>query len=164
MTFAPTHIIVPVDLTDTDAEDFAAQAVDHAGDIAAKWGARVSIVSVMAPFIPAAGFDFSGEVNRALEMAQKTRVEKGHASLKPYVERLKERSVDGASDVLVAIDSVPDTILAYADEHQADLVVMSSHGRKGFKRLLLGSVAERIAHLSKVPVLLLKPKGGDAQE
>jgi nucleotide-binding universal stress UspA family protein len=43
-----------------------------------------------------------------------------------------------------------------AAEIGADLVVISSHGRKGVKRLLIGSVAERVVRLSHCPVLVLR--------
>jgi len=48
-------------------------------------------------------------------------------------------------------------IAAFAEQVQADLVVMPSHGRTGFSRVLLGSVAERVLRLAQCPVLILKP-------
>lgn len=51
----------------------------------------------------------------------------------------------------------PGTIVSdYADEIKADLIVISSHGRTGITRFLIGSVAERVVRLAKVPVLVLK--------
>ena len=43
-----------------------------------------------------------------------------------------------------------------ADEWGADLIVMPSHGRSGVKRLLIGSVAERVVRLAHCPVLVLR--------
>lgn len=43
-------------------------------------------------------------------------------------------------------------ILAYVDEHDVDLVVMGTHGRRGVRRLLMGSVAEEVVRLSSCPV------------
>ena len=43
-----------------------------------------------------------------------------------------------------------------AKEHQADLIVMGTHGYQGFDRLLLGSVAERVAHRAETPVLQMR--------
>ncbi len=48
------------------------------------------------------------------------------------------------------------SIAAYAEELQADVVVMPSHGRTGLKRLLIGSVAERVVRLAHCPVLVLR--------
>ncbi|MEM9491237.1 MAG: universal stress protein [Myxococcota bacterium] len=55
------------------------------------------------------------------------------------------------------VDGSPaDAICAAADEVQADLVVMGSHGHTGFKRILLGSVAERVVRLCKSSVLIAR--------
>jgi nucleotide-binding universal stress UspA family protein len=47
-------------------------------------------------------------------------------------------------------------ITEYAEEIGADVIVMPSHGRTGLKRLLIGSVAERVLRLAHCPVLVLK--------
>lgn len=47
-------------------------------------------------------------------------------------------------------------IADYAERLQADLIVMPSHGRTGLKRLLIGSVAERVLRLAPCPVLVLR--------
>lgn len=52
---------------------------------------------------------------------------------------------------------VADTILEAAEIEQADLIAMSTHGRTGMLRLLLGSVAEQVVHRSKIPVMLIRP-------
>lgn len=49
-----------------------------------------------------------------------------------------------------------------AEDIPAGLIIIPSHGRSGFKRLLLGSVAERVVRLAKCPVLVLK--GNPAEE
>ncbi len=47
-------------------------------------------------------------------------------------------------------------IALFAEQVEADLIVMPSHGRTGLKRLLMGSVAERVLRLAHCPVLILK--------
>jgi nucleotide-binding universal stress UspA family protein len=47
-------------------------------------------------------------------------------------------------------------ILGIADEEHANLIVIGTHGRRGFDRLLLGSVAERVAHHAQIPVMLVR--------
>jgi nucleotide-binding universal stress UspA family protein len=58
----------------------------------------------------------------------------------------------------VAFGDPGQRITAYAEEVGADVIVMPSHGRTGLKRLLLGSVAERVLRLAHCPVLVLKSK------
>jgi nucleotide-binding universal stress UspA family protein len=62
----------------------------------------------------------------------------------------KTQMVDGAVDKAVA-----EQIQSYAEEVDADLVVMGTHGRRGFRRMVLGSVAETFLRLSTHPVLLI---------
>jgi nucleotide-binding universal stress UspA family protein len=47
-------------------------------------------------------------------------------------------------------------ISKFAEEAKADLIVISSHGRRGWQRLLIGSVAERVVRLAHCPVFVLK--------
>lgn len=53
--------------------------------------------------------------------------------------------------------AVPDTILAVADETHADMIAMSTHGRTGVSRWLMGSVADKIVHHAHIPVMLIHP-------
>ena len=56
----------------------------------------------------------------------------------------------------VAVGDPSEQIVDHAEAIKADLIVMPSHGYRGAKRLLLGSVAERVVRLSPCPVLILK--------
>ncbi|HEX9721328.1 MAG TPA: universal stress protein, partial [Ramlibacter sp.] len=51
---------------------------------------------------------------------------------------------------------IADVIVEQAQQHACDLIVMGTHGRKGFTRLTLGSAAEGVARSSPVPVLLVR--------
>ncbi|MFK8185057.1 MAG: universal stress protein [Phormidesmis sp.] len=70
-------------------------------------------------------------------------------------EKVSEMGFNGIS-IEVAIGDPTEQIVDYAETIQADLIVMPSHGYKGAKRFLLGSVAERVVRLSPCPVLILK--------
>ena len=52
--------------------------------------------------------------------------------------------------------SVAETILAQANKRKADVIVLGTHGRRGLRRLVLGSDAEAVLHESAVPVLLVR--------
>jgi nucleotide-binding universal stress UspA family protein len=52
-------------------------------------------------------------------------------------------------------ERIPDVIVRYAREQHCDLIVMGTHGRTGLNHLLLGSVAEGVAHTTPVPLLLI---------
>lgn len=51
---------------------------------------------------------------------------------------------------------VADTIVEQAAQHACDLIVMGTHGRRGFNRIAMGSEAEQVARTSPVPVLLVR--------
>lgn len=53
-------------------------------------------------------------------------------------------------------DHVPEKLVEFTNKEPIDLIIIGTHGRRGFKRFLLGSVAEGVARLASVPVLLLR--------
>ena len=61
---------------------------------------------------------------------------------------------------LAAGEQVADQILEVADMVHANLIAMSTHGRSGLQRLMIGSVADKIVHHATVPVLLVRPGDG----
>lgn len=56
----------------------------------------------------------------------------------------------------ISIGSPAEAIVQYAQEQQADQIVMSAHGQDKLSNLLLGSVASKVTHLASVPILLVK--------
>lgn len=65
----------------------------------------------------------------------------------------------GITEFSVAIRharSIPDGVIDYADDTQADLIVLYTHGRKGLAHLLTGSVAEDVLNHAKTPVLIMR--------
>ena len=73
-------------------------------------------------------------------------------------------NVEGSSkvDFRVIFGSPGPEIASFAEEEQAELIVMPSHGRSGFSHFLLGSVAEKVLRLASCPVLVLKDLQGNA--
>lgn len=71
----------------------------------------------------------------------------------------KHQSVDYTT-ILIELRSVhervAEIIIGQAQELNANVIVVGSHGRRGFSRLFLGSVAERVIRLTEIPVLLIK--------
>lgn len=91
-----------------------------------------------------------------------------YESLAPVAARAQERLEDllaslrqacAATSGLVKLGSPAEEILAAAAEIHADLVVMGTHGRRGIAHAMIGSVAERVVRLSRVPVLTVRSGG-----
>jgi nucleotide-binding universal stress UspA family protein len=53
-----------------------------------------------------------------------------------------------------------ENIIEVADDHRVDLIVLATHGRTGLKRLLIGSVAEKVVRHATCPVLTVRPRAG----
>ncbi|GAB3019551.1 universal stress protein [Natronobiforma cellulositropha] len=63
---------------------------------------------------------------------------------------------DGSITTETAVGSPARELVAYADEHDVDHVVIGSHGRSGVSRVLLGSVAEVVARRAPCPVTIVR--------
>jgi nucleotide-binding universal stress UspA family protein len=157
MTFAPKHILVPVAVEPEDDEELARYAVDVACDIAKAQKGKITILSLAQAVMPGggAGVDVSGKVYHTMALVLQARLSRGQSKLQELKERAALLGVEAETRVLESPDSAAVSICENAKELECDLIVIGSHGRKGIKRLLLGSVSERVVHLSPVPVLLL---------
>lgn len=142
-------------LVATDGSTLSKKAVTSAIQLAATCEAELVVLKVV-PRYPQAYFEGSiplaaAEVNRI--EAQWTEAAK--ATLEAVQKTAKNKGVDSKT-VTVKSDVVSDAIIATAKKHKADLIVMASHGRKGIKRLLLGSETQQVLTHSHIPVLVLR--------
>lgn len=80
--------------------------------------------------------------------------EQGAAALAPARAKLEAAGL--AYNYHISVGSPAEGVVQYAQEHQIDQIVMSAHGQTTLSTLLLGSVASKVVHLSKIPVLLVK--------
>ncbi|HET9016236.1 MAG TPA: universal stress protein [Thermomicrobiaceae bacterium] len=77
------------------------------------------------------------------------------AYLAGVIERLASAGVAVRAAVLSGVPV--DALLTYVDRHAIELVVLATHGRGGFNRLVLGSVAERVLLQGHTPILVVPP-------
>jgi len=84
---------------------------------------------------------------------------------KYLAEKTEELRLDGIRVRHVVQEGIPaNVIIDYAGDNDIDLIIMSTHGQSGFARFVLGSVADKVTHYSKVPVLITSPTGCKAEE
>ena len=88
---------------------------------------------------------------------EQTCARKAHDYLKTFLASHEICDVRTA----VQIGQPAHEIVAYAEEHGADMIVIPSHGHSGVKRALLGSVAERVIRHANCPVLVLHREESD---
>lgn len=139
----------------TDGSSLSDKAVNAALDLAALTGAQLYALRVV-PRYPMSYF----EGTAALAMEEIARVEKQWQtdavdSVKKICQQAQKKGVD-AKPLTTRADLVAQAIVAAAKKHRCDLIVMASHGRKGFKRLLLGSETLQVLTHSTVPTLVLR--------
>ena len=72
------------------------------------------------------------------------------------LEQVENRAEDVSLEQTMIDGSPAKEIVRYAGDNDCDVIVMGTHGRSGFDRLLLGSVAERVVRSSAVPVLTIR--------
>lgn len=80
----------------------------------------------------------------------------GEEIVEEIVQKAEERGIEADQIVIRGIPR--QEINDYAEEENADLVVMGSHARKGLERMLLGSVTEKVLRTSERPVLTVALK------
>ena len=142
-------------LVTTDGSTLSKKAVTNAIQLAATCGAELVAMKVV-PRYPQTYFEGSIPVS-ADEVG---RIEKQwqDAAQENLAAVHKAATAKGVSckTVTVKSDVVSDAIINTAKKQKVDLVVMASHGRKGIKRLLLGSETQQVLTHSHVPVLVLR--------
>ena len=146
-----------------DGSDTSSRALDAALALASETGARLTPVYVVDFLVPA--YDMYGYDPSILIDAFR---EEGLRVTEDAARRMKARDVAGTpqiSNVAPAGEDVAHRIVGFAGEIDADLIVMGTHGRRGFQRLFLGSVAERVLRQATCPVLMIPARcaaGGSA--
>ncbi|MEM9531927.1 MAG: universal stress protein [Pseudomonadota bacterium] len=132
--------VVPIDFSDACSAALDAPLAEAPAD-------KVHLVHVIYSTVYAAG----GEVIVS-SIANEEQIEKTREQFAAF---LKKRGLpDFSTEVLVGDPGKE--IVEYADRIAADLIVVPSHGFHGWRRLMLGSVTERIVRLAHCPVLVLR--------
>jgi len=142
-------------LVATDFSDTADSALQRATQLASELGAELVVLYVLdsSPFVTGSEAALGSlsllEVHRA---AMEQRLESLARQLAAKHVRALTRLGYGVAHR---------EIVATAEQEQVELIVMGTHGRGGFKHMLMGSVAERVARTASVPVLTvhLDPQG-----
>lgn len=140
------RILAPVDFS-----EYSQEALRTAKEWATLYDASVDALHVVAkqihPTFYAGGVDSIYDMEPDIE-------QKVQARLEDFVSDTNGPDVDVRSHVTVG-NAAPD-IVEFTEDHQVDLVAMSTHGHTGLDRFLLGSVAEKIVRHAKCPVFTTK--------
>ncbi len=142
-------------LVTTDGSALSKKAVRSAIDLAAAIGANLVVLNVV-PRYPVSYFEGGVSISTEdVSRIEKKWAEDGQAIV-DSVEKLAKAEGVAVKTAIIRSDLVAESIMAAAKKHKCDLIVMASHGRKGIKRLLLGSETQHVLTHSSVPVLVLR--------
>jgi nucleotide-binding universal stress UspA family protein len=137
-------ILCPIDFS-----EFSVRAYHHALSLAEHYRAKLVALHIVELFrFPSVGFAASAELYD--EFCQAVR-ESGKEQLQEFV---KNHTHDEIQPELVVHQGIaPDSILSFAQAQKKDVIVMGTHGRRGYDRLMLGSVTDRVMRRAPCPVL-----------
>jgi nucleotide-binding universal stress UspA family protein len=138
-----------------DFSEIAQRALAHAVALARQHSAALTVLHVVAPPVPLG----AGPLDRTLDRVRPPAFDLGaRERWADDVRRFAERFPGARPEIAVAEGVVHAEILAAADRTAAGLLCLGTHGRSGFERWVLGSVADRILRKAAVPVLTVAPR------
>lgn len=143
-------------LLPTDGSDFSLAAARTCGELAAKEsGAVVRVISVIESLVPDEPFNTESDYYRAVAEASKQAAEENVEKCRVVVLSMKGNEETRIETKTVA--GKPDEmIIREAEEWDADLIVIASHGYGFWARALLGSVSDSVVHHAPCSVLIVR--------
>lgn len=141
-----TRILCPIDFSESSMRSFA-----HAVALARWYEAQLTVLHVVPTFEPV---QIRGHAGEPVHVPQVSREQ----VLEEMRRALGVATVSPDANVVAEPGDTPTTIVDQALSSGTDLIVMGTHGRRGFKRLLLGSVTESVLREAPCPVLTVPPK------
>jgi len=145
-----SHILLP-----TDGSECAAQGVDRGVALAGKLGAKVTILTVTEPLPVYAAVDGMGWSASAV-YADYDQHQEAAAKAVLAAAKQKAEAAGVQAEALHAPRAQPaEAIVETAKSRGCDLIVMASHGRRGVRRLILGSQTSEVLTRSPAPVLVV---------
>ena len=153
-------ILVPL-----DGSRFASRAIKYAVEIARRFDAEIILMQVEKPATPITasdgpqpGIHSPAAVKVAVQIAldeDKRNVSKARRYLSRKVRELKGKNI--ACSYHVNIGNPAESIILYSRKKKIDLIIMTSHGKSGIVRAVMGSVADEVVRNSGKPVLVIRP-------
>ena len=139
----------------TDGSKLSQKAVKSAIDMASKFNAELVAVKVIPRYVQTY---FEGSFTVA-DIDVKSIEAQWAAGAQQVLDKIATSATAKGVSVKTSViksDDISDGLVKAANKMKVDLIVMVSHGRKGVKRLLLGSETQNVLTHSEVPVLVLR--------
>ena len=146
-----SRILVPL-----DGSLLAERVLPYARVLAKGFGARVELLNVFSPAPDALSDHAHGRYPHQIDANQRARSV-------DYLRRVTaSMGLSGIKLSLTVEAGNPESwIVSHAEKEPETLIAMSTHGRSGAARLVLGSVTDKVLHSTSAPVLVLRPRDGE---
>lgn len=144
-----TRIVVPVDL-----DQNTQKLVDFAISMANKLGSEIAFFHSVQP-IESVAMGEMAMVHFSYDEFNTAHVTQAEENLAEFIKNAEVKCEKCRSKVVLG-DAV-DTILDFAKDENADMILMGTHGKRGLEKILLGSVAHRVLQNAHCPVLVMNP-------
>jgi len=144
------RILCPIDFS-----EYSRQAIDRAVALAGEYSGSITALHVVTQVVPPRPPDLAVLYPPIVYTAEDLE------QFRTHTRQFVERENNGAPiDVVVVVGNVASEIVRVAEELPADMIVIGTHGRSGFDRLMMGSVTERILRRAPCPVLTVPRRHG----
>ena len=142
------NILVPY-----DGSKYSLHAFKIALDIAHRYDSKVTVLTCLVKPAYRGIWYYDSRYAKAV---LKKEEEAAKESISKIIEPVKEKTGILITVKIIPTTSIANQIVSFAKSHKIDLVVMGSHGRTGFDRVLLGSVVQGVSQKVHCPVMIAK--------
>jgi universal stress protein A len=142
----------------TDFSEPSFEALDAAKELALRFSAELTIVHVVSslPVVPTP----PGPTSFNVSLYEEALLDSAKASMEDIIAKRIPDGISVRSAVTTGL--VADEIVQEAEKQRIDLIVIATHGETGWRRLVFGSVAEKVVRTAPCPVLVIHaPQKGD---
>jgi nucleotide-binding universal stress UspA family protein len=154
-------------ITPLDGSRLSARALPYAISIAERFDSEILLLRVVSRVqggyvSESAGIGTPGSVNLIAEQAQTKDIENVAHAKRYLVNRATLLREQGLNVSFHVMEGAPaPSIVKFARDEKASMIIMMSHGRGWLKRAILGSVTDAVVHGSSVPVFVVRHQDND---
>ena len=145
-------------LVAVDGSEPSMEASDYAVLLAKTEGDASSLIALHVIYLTTASWD--NPLSLVTPSSIEQSLDRYKQEFQPWFDKIKEKAelnkIQLKTDIVVTPVSVVGAMIDYAEKERADLIVIGTRGRSGFKKMLLGSVASKVVTYSHCPVLVVK--------
>ena len=140
-----------------DGSENSKKAADYASSFAKKYNAQLIVLYLLYSEL---GFAYSNLLGvttpKAIEDVLETQKKDVQKWFDEIRSKLKNTNISVTDKIIISVSSIVGEIIGFADKEKVDLIILGTRGRTGFKKLLLGSVAEGVVTHSSCPVMVVR--------